>query len=158
MELLVLKLGFTFNKYYCYIMQPKKTKYNKMHLKSLSGFSLNNTTLTKGMYGLQALERIWLSSKQIEAALKVINRDIKKYGICILRIFPDQTRTVRPSESRMGSGKGTVQFWSAKVLPNTIIFELLGNIPEDIVYNTLKHASKKLPIKTKIVKKEYEKN
>jgi large subunit ribosomal protein L16 len=134
-------------------MQPKKTKYNKMHLKSLYGSAFKNCTLKIGNYGLQSLDKFWLCSKQIEAALKVLNRDIKKYGSCILRIFPDQTRTVRPSESRMGSGKGSVKFWSAKVLPNTILFELLGNIPEDLAYKSLKHASKKLPIKTKIVKK-----
>lgn len=131
------------------MLYPKLTKYKKMHKGNLRGKNALNINMPIGNIGLISLESCWLYSKQIEAALKVINRHIKKYGKCILKVFPDQSRTARPSESRMGSGKGEIKHWVAKIKKNTLIFELI-NVPLSIADAAFKECSYKMPVKTQI--------
>lgn len=132
------------------MLLPKKTKYRKAHRGRLTGISKRNTKVALGSYGLKALEPIWLNSKQIEAARRTISRYTKRAGKLIIKVFPDKPVTFRAKESRMGSGKGSVEFWVAVIRPETVIFELNG-IPKELAYQALKIAAYKLPMKTKIV-------
>lgn len=134
---------------------PKKTKYRKAQRGRLKGKAIRNTTLTYGDYGLQALEPAWVTSKQIEAVRRTISRYTKRSGKILIKIFPDKPITARSPESRMGSGKGSVEFWVACVRPGTILFEIAGT-SQAIAYQGLKNAKYKLPLKTKILK-NYEK-
>lgn len=132
------------------MLLPKKTKYRKAHRGRLTGISKRNTKVAVGSYGLKALEPIWLSSKQIEAARRTISRYTKRSGKLVIKVFPDKPVTFRAKESRMGSGKGSVEFWVAVIRPETIIFELSG-IPKELARQALTIAAYKLPMKTKIV-------
>ena len=131
---------------------PKNTKYKKMHRGRLQGKASRNNKLTFGHYGLQALESIWLTPFQIEAARRVINRFIKKVGKLWIKVFPDKSITARSSESRMGSGKGTVKGWVCVIYNGTIIFELTGLSPT-LAQKAFKLATYKLPIKTQFIQK-----
>ncbi len=131
---------------------PKKTKYKKMQRGRLKGISSRNNKLIYGDYGLQALEPVWLYSKQIESARKIITRYTKKTGKLWIKIFPDKSITQRSAESRMGSGKGTVNSWVAVIYPGCILFELNG-ITKNLAFEAFHLASYKLPIKTKIISK-----
>jgi large subunit ribosomal protein L16 len=131
---------------------PKKTKYKKFHRGRLSGKALTGNKINFGDYGLQALEPCWITSKQIEAARRIITRYTKRNGKIWIRIFPDKSVTARAPESRMGSGKGSVQYWAAVVKPGTILFELKG-VSQEIAIFTFKQVGYKLPIKTKFVLK-----
>ncbi len=136
------------------MLSPKKTKYRKMQRGRLKGKACRNNNLNYGGFGLQALEPVWLSSRQIEATRRTISRYTKRAGKLWIKIFPDKSVTARAEESRMGSGKGAVDHWVAVVKPGNILFEVAG-VSKDLALKALKIASYKLPIKTKIlVKKE----
>lgn len=131
------------------MLLPKRTKFRKIHRGRLKGISTANT-IVFGDYGIQALEPIWITSRQIEATRRSITRYVRKTGKTWIRIFPDKPITERAAESRMGSGKGAVNYWVAVVKPGAILFEING-LEKTKAYSVLKSASYKLPIKTKIV-------
>lgn len=135
------------------MLQPKNTKFRKMHRGRLSGKPTTNKKLVFGDIGLQALESSWITGAQIEAARKVISRYTKRTGKVWIKIFPDKSVTERPVDSRMGSGKGNVKEWVAIIKSGQLIFELLG-VDKEISKKALTQASYKLPIKTKIITKE----
>ena len=131
------------------MLLPKRTKFRKVHRGRLKGVSTANTVVF-GEYGIQALEPVWLTSRQIEATRRSITRYVRKTGKIWIRIFPDKPITERAAESRMGSGKGAVDYWVAVVKPGAILFEING-LEKEQAYKVLKLASYKLPIKTKII-------
>ena len=131
------------------MLNPKRTKYRKYHRGRMKGKAIRGNEVTFGEYGLQALEPTWITSKQIEAARRTITRYTKRGASLWIRIFPDKTVTARAAESRMGSGKGAVDYWVAIVKPGTILFEI-GSVPDEIARGALNLASYKLPIKSKI--------
>ena len=131
------------------MLLPKRTKFRKVHRGRLKGVSTANTVVF-GEYGIQALEPVWLTSRQIEATRRSITRYVRKTGKIWIRIFPDKPVTERAAESRMGSGKGAVDYWVAVIKPGAILFEING-LEKEQAYKVLKLASYKLPIKTKIV-------
>ena len=135
------------------MLSPKRTKYRKMHRGRLSGKACRNNKLNHGEYGLQALEPVWLTSRQIEAVRRTITRYTKRSGKMWIKVFPDKSVTARAEESRMGSGKGAVDYWVVVVQPGTVLFEIAG-ISKEIALQALKVASYKLPIKSKILIKE----
>ena len=132
------------------MLSPKRTKYRKYHRGRMRGKATRGNEVTFGQYGLQALEPTWITSRQIEAARRTITRYTKRGASLWIRIFPDKTVTARAAESRMGSGKGAVDYWVATVKPGTIIFEIKG-VPENVARQAMKLASYKLPIKTKFL-------
>jgi len=133
---------------------PKRTKYRKYHRGNMRGIKTRGNEICFGNYGLQALEPTWITSRQIEAARRTITRYTKRGAKLWIRIFPDKTVTARAAESRMGSGKGSVEYWVAVVKPGTIIFEI-GSVPEELARGALNLAAYKLPIKTKFIIKDY---
>jgi large subunit ribosomal protein L16 len=118
----------------------------------MSGTATRGNEISFGEYGLQALECSWITSRQIEAARRTITRYTKRGASLWIRIFPDKTVTARAAESRMGSGKGAVDYWVAVVKPGTLLFEI-GSVPEEIAKIAFNLASYKLPIKTKFISK-----
>nr|YP_009478308.1 ribosomal protein l16 [Prototheca cutis]BBD20215.1 ribosomal protein l16 [Prototheca cutis] len=134
------------------MLSPKKTKYRKYHRGRMKGKALRGTNLAFGDFGLQALECSWITSRQIEAARRAITRQVRRGGKLWIRIFPDKPVTMRPSETRMGSGKGAPAYWVAVVKPGRIIYELKG-VSETNARIALKLAASKLPIKTQILLK-----
>lgn len=132
------------------MLSPKKTKYRKMQRGRLKGKATRNTSLTCGEFGIQALEPVWLTSRQIEAVRRTLTRYTKRTGKIWIKVFPDKSVTARAEESRMGSGKGSLEYWVAVIKPGTILFEMTG-ISKEIAIKALKIASYKLPIKTKII-------
>ena len=130
------------------MLLPKRTKFRKVHRGRLKGVSTANTVVF-GEYGIQALEPVWLTSRQIEATRRSITRYVRKTGKIWIRVFPDKPITERAAESRMGSGKGAVDYWVAVIKPGAILFEING-LEQERAYKVLKLASYKLPIKTKI--------
>jgi len=135
------------------ILSPKQTKYKKYHRGRMRGKASKGNDIKFGNYGLKALESTWITSRQIEASRRVITRYTKRNSSLWIRIFPYKPITIRSAESRMGSGKGNVNYWVAVVKPELIIFEI-NAISDTIAYNALKLAASKLPIKTKIVKRK----
>ncbi len=135
------------------MLMPKRTKFRKAHRGRMKGKSVAGSSMAFGEYGLQALEPAWISSAQIEAARRTITRFIKRGGKLWIRIFPDKPVTKKPAETRMGSGKGTPEFWVAVVRPGRILFELAG-VPEADAKEAMALAAHKLPIKTKFVQRE----
>ena len=136
------------------MLSPKRTKYRKMQRGRLKGKACRNNKLTQGNYGIQALEPVWLTSRQIEAARRTISRYTKRTGKLWIKVFPDKSVTARAEESRMGSGKGAVEYWVVVIKPGNVLFEIDG-VPSEIALQALKIAMYKLPIKTRIlVKKE----
>jgi large subunit ribosomal protein L16 len=131
------------------MLLPKRTKFRKDHRGRLRGVSTANTVVF-GEYGIQALEPVWLTSRQIEATRRSITRYVRKTGKIWIRIFPDKPITERAAESRMGSGKGAVDYWVAVIKPGAVLFEING-LEKERALKVLKLASHKLPIKTKIV-------
>ena len=132
------------------MLSPKKTKYRKMQRGRLKGKATRNTSLTCGEFGIQALEPVWLTSRQIEAVRRTLTRYTKRTGKIWIKVFPDKSVTARAEESRMGSGKGSLEYWVAVIKPGTILFEMAG-ISKEIAIKALKIASYKLPNKTKII-------
>ena len=131
------------------MLLPKRTKFRKVHRGRLKGTSTADTVVF-GEYGIQALEPVWLTSRQIEATRRSITRYVRKTGKIWIRIFPDKPITERAAESRMGSGKGAVDYWVAVIKPGAVLFEING-LEKERALKVLKLASYKLPIKTKIV-------
>ena len=132
------------------MLSPKKTKFRKQQRGRLKGKATRGNTITFGTYAIKALESGWLTSKQIESVRRVITRYTKRGGKLWIKIFPDKPITARAAESRMGSGKGALNYWVALIKPNRIIFELDYNDSE-IAKKALNSASYKLPFKTKFI-------
>jgi large subunit ribosomal protein L16 len=132
------------------MLMPKRVKYRKTMRGRMRGKAYRGSDVHFGDLGLQALEPGWISARQIEAARRAIVRAIRRRGKVWIRIFPDKPVTQKPAETRMGKGKGNVEFWVSVVKPGRIMFEV-GGLPEDIAREALKLASYKLSIKTKIV-------
>ncbi len=135
------------------MLQPRRGKYRNKHRGRRKGISVAGSTVNFGDYGLKAIEPAWLTSRQIEAARRVITRYARRGGKLWIRVFPDKSVTARAAETRMGSGKGAVDHWVAVVKPGRIIFEMAG-VPEDVAQEALRLASAKLPIATKVVSKQ----
>jgi large subunit ribosomal protein L16 len=132
------------------MLMPKRVKHRKQHRGRMQGEAQRGATLVFGEWGLQALEPVWLTSKQIEAARRAITHNTKRGGQVWIRVFPDKSVTAKPAETRMGSGKGAPDHWVAVVRPGHIIFEV-GGIREDLARLALTMAGHKLPIHTKII-------
>jgi len=131
-------------------LQPARVKYRKMHRGSRAGIATRGNTVAFGEYGLQALDRCWLDTKQIEAARVAINRHMKRRGKVWIRIFPDKSFTKKPLEVRMGTGKGPLESWVAVVRPASVLFEVDG-VPEAVAREGLRLAATKLPVRTRFV-------
>nr|YP_009312933.1 Ribosomal protein L16 [Helminthora furcellata]SCW21187.1 Ribosomal protein L16 [Helminthora furcellata]SCW24047.1 Ribosomal protein L16 [Helminthora furcellata] len=134
------------------MLSPKRTKFRKQHRGRMKGLASKGNTIAFGDYALQALEPVWLTSRQIEATRRTITRYVKRGGKLWIRVFPDKPVTARPAETRMGSGKGAPEYWVAVVKPGHILFEMNG-VPEKAAKEAMKLASYKLPIKTKFITK-----
>ena len=137
------------------MLLPKRVKYRRVHRGRLTGKALRGNQVTYGEYGLVALEPAWIKSNQIEAARVAMTRYIKRGGQVWIKIFPDKPVTAKPAETRMGSGKGSPEYWVAVVKPGRILFEM-GGVDESIAREAMRLAMHKLPIKCKFVKKETE--
>jgi len=134
---------------------PKRVKYRRVQRGRMTGKASRGNTVTYGEFGLMATEPSWITSNQIEAARVAMTRYTKRGGNVWIKIFPDKPVTEKPAETRMGSGKGSPEYWVAVVKPGRVMFEIAG-VPEDIAREALRLASHKLPCKTKIVKREDE--
>ena len=132
------------------MMSPKKTKYRKQHKGRIRGNAKGGYTLNFGEYGLKAMQPERITARQIEAARRAISRYVKRVGRLWIRVFPDVPVTRKPAEVRMGSGKGSVEFWACRVEPGRIMFEIEG-VDEKTAREAFDRASAKLPIKTKFV-------
>ncbi|MBI3418830.1 MAG: 50S ribosomal protein L16 [Proteobacteria bacterium] len=132
------------------MLQPAKTKYRKAHKGRIHGKANVGNTLAYGSYGLKSLEPERVTARQIEAARRAIARHMKRQGRIWIRIFPDVPVSRKPAEVRMGSGKGTPEFWAVRVHPGRILFEIDG-VPANIARESFELAAAKLPVKTKIV-------
>ena len=135
------------------MLLPKRVKYRRVHRGRLTGKSLRGNTVTYGDFGLQALEPAWITSRQIEAARIAMTRYIKRGGQVWIKIFPDKPITQKPAETRMGSGKGSPEYWVAVVKPGRVMFVIAG-VSEEVAQEALRLAANKLPIKCKFVRKE----
>lgn len=133
------------------MLMPKRVKHRKQFRGRMKGLAYRGNTVTFGDFGLEALEPGWISARQIEAARRALVRAMRRRGKFWVRIFPDKPITHRAAETRMGKGKGNVEFWAAVVRPGRIMFEIGGGLPEDICREALRLAQYKLAIKTKIV-------
>ena len=133
-------------------MQPKRTKFRKQHKGRIKGTAKGGTELNFGSYGLKAVEPERVTARQIEATRRAITRHMKRAGRVWIRIFPDVPVTKKPTEVRMGKGKGSVEYWAAKVKPGRIMFEIDG-VPESVAREALALGAAKLPVKTRIVKR-----
>ena len=134
------------------MLQAKKTKYRKMQKGRMKGHETRGVDFEFGSYALRALEPGWITSRQIEAARRAMTREIKRGGNVWIKIFPDKPITAKPAETRMGSGKGNLEYWVAVVKPNRILFEL-EYFDRNIAVHALELAAQKLPIKVKVVEK-----
>ena len=134
------------------MLSPKRTKFRKQHRGRMTGIAYRNNKISFGDFGLQSQEPGWITSRQIEATRRTISRYIKRGGKLWITIFPDKPVTARAAESRMGAGKGAVEYWVAVIRPGTILFELAG-VTYDLAQSAMKLAAYKLPIKTKFIKK-----
>ncbi|OKH17203.1 50S ribosomal protein L16 [[Limnothrix rosea] IAM M-220] len=137
------------------MLSPKRTKFRKQHRGRMRGMAQRGNTVQFGDYALQAIEPSWITARQIEAARRAMTRYIKRGGKIWIRIFPDKPITMRPAETRMGSGKGNPEFWVAVVKPGRIMFEMNG-VSEPIAREAMRLAAQKLPIKTKFVTRNVE--
>ncbi|MEA5010789.1 MAG: 50S ribosomal protein L16 [Angelakisella sp.] len=137
------------------MLLPKRVKYRRVHRGRLTGKALRGNTVTYGDFGLQATEPAWITSNQIEAARIAMTRYIKRGGQVWIKIFPDKPITEKPAETRMGSGKGSPEYWVAVVKPGRVMFEI-GGVDEDLAREAMRLAAHKLPIKCKFVRKETE--
>ncbi|BAE82267.1 LSU ribosomal protein L16P [Desulfitobacterium sp. LBE] len=135
------------------MLVPTRVKHRKQHRGRMHGKATRGNTITFGEYGLVALEPAWITNRQIEAARIAMTRYIKRGGKVWIKIFPDKPITAKPAETRMGSGKGSPEYWVAVVKPGRVMFELAG-VPEEIAKEALRLAMHKLPVKCKIVRRE----
>jgi len=134
------------------MLQPKRTKFRKAFKGRIHGASKGGSLLNFGAYGLKALEPERVTARQIEAARSAITRQMKRQGRVWIRIFPDLPVTAKPTEVRMGKGKGAIEYWAARVAPGRIMFEIDG-VPEDIAREALRLGAAKLPIKTRFIQR-----
>ena len=137
------------------MLLPKRVKYRRVHRGRLTGKATRGNKVTYGDYGLVSLEPAWITSNQIEAARIAMTRYIKRGGKVWIKIFPDKPVTEKPAETRMGSGKGSPEYWVAVVKPGRVMFEIAG-VDEQTAREALRLAMHKLPLKSKIVRKEIE--
>ena len=135
------------------MLLPKRVKYRRVHRGRLTGKAMRGNKVTYGQFGLQALEPAWITSNQIEAARVAMTRYTKRFGQVWIKIFPDKPITEKPAETRMGSGKGSPEYWVSVVKPGRLMFEI-GGIDEETAREAMRLAANKLPIKCKFVKKE----
>ncbi len=138
------------------MLLPKRVKYRRVHRGRMTGKATRGNTLAYGEFGLQALEPAWITSNQIEAARIAMTRYIKRGGKVWIKIFPDKPITEKPAETRMGSGKGSPEYWVAVVKPGRIMFEIDG-VSEELAREAMRLAMHKLPVKCKFVKREEKK-
>ena len=137
------------------MLLPKRVKYRRQQRGRMTGKATRGNKVTNGDFGLQALQPAWITSRQIEAARIAMTRYIKRGGQVWIKIFPDKPITEKPAETRMGSGKGSPEYWAAVVKPGRVMFEIAG-VPEDTAREAMRLAMHKLPIKCKFIKKEEE--
>src|SRR6476660_8053713 len=135
------------------MLSPKRTKYRKHHRGKMRGSANRGNKIAFGDFALQALEPCWITSRQIEAGRRAMTRYARRGGKLWIRIFPDKPVTFRAAETRMGSGKGNVEYWVAVVKPGKILYEVMG-ISEVIAKSSLKTAAYKMPVKTRIISKQ----
>ena len=135
------------------MLLPKRVKHRRVQRGRLKGKATRGNKVTNGDYGIQALEPAWITSNQIEAARIAMTRHIKRGGKVWIKIFPDKPITEKPAETRMGSGKGSPEYWVAVVKPGRVLFEIAG-VDEELAREALRLAANKLPIKCKFVTKE----
>ena len=135
------------------MLLPKRVKYRRVQRGRLTGKAMRGNKVTNGDFGLQATEPAWITSNQIEAARIAMTRYIKRSGKVWIKIFPDKPITEKPAETRMGSGKGSPEYWVAVVKPGRVMFEIAG-VDEELAREALRLAANKLPIKCKFVTKE----
>ena len=134
------------------MLQPKRTKFRKAHKGKIKGAAKGGTQLTFGAYGIKAQEPERVTARQIEAARRAITRHMKRAGRVWIRIFPDLPVTSKPTEVRMGKGKGSVDYWAARVKPGRIMFEIDG-VSEEVAREALRLGARKLPVKTRFVQR-----
>jgi len=132
------------------MLMPKRVKFRRVQRGRLKGKAMRGNTVTNGQYGLVALEPAWITSNQIEAARIAMTRYIKRGGKVWIKVFPDKPITEKPAETRMGSGKGSPEYWVAVVKPGRVLFEMDG-VDEVVAREAMRLASHKLPIKTKFM-------
>ncbi len=137
------------------MLSPRRTKFRKQQRGRMRGLATRGNTLSFGDFALQALEPAWITSRQIEASRRAMTRYIRRGGKIWIRIFPDKPVTMRPAETRMGSGKGNPEYWVAVVKPGRIMFEITG-VSEQIAREAMRLAAYKLPIKTKFIARDPE--
>src|SRR3954454_18929593 len=137
------------------MLLPKRTKHRKHHRGRRRGFAKGQSSVQFGDYGIKALEDGWITNRQIEAARIAMTRKIKRGGKVWINLFPDKPFTKKPAETRMGSGKGNPEGWTAVVKPGRVMFELAG-VPEDLAREAMRLAGRKLPVRTKFVTREDE--
>lgn len=137
------------------MLQPKRVKHRKMHRGRMRGDASGGNEVTFGEYGLQAVGRAWVDSRQIEAARRAITHYVRRGGKVWIRIFPDKSVTAKPAETRMGSGKGSPDRWVAVVKPGRVMFELAG-VRREVAEEAMRLASHKLPLETRFVVREHE--
>ena len=135
------------------MLMPKRVKYRRVQRGRMTGKATRGNTVSNGEFGLQAVEPAWITSNQIEAARIAMTRYIRRGGKVWIKIFPDKPITEKPAETRMGSGKGSPEYWVAVVKPGRIMFEMAG-VTEEQAREAMRLASHKLPVKCKFVKKE----
>jgi large subunit ribosomal protein L16 len=132
------------------MLQPKRTKFRKMHKMKMKGIANRGSQLAFGSFGIKALEGAWITSRQIESARIAVTRFMKREGQVWIKIFPDKPITKKPAEVRMGKGKGAPEYWVAVVKPGTIMFEVEG-VSQEVAKEALRLAAQKLPIVTRFV-------
>ncbi|MBM01583.1 MAG: 50S ribosomal protein L16 [Chloroflexi bacterium] len=135
------------------MLQPRRTKFRKQHRGVVKGARIKGSKINFGDFGLKTLEAGWITARQIEAARKAIVGHVKRGGQMWIRVFPDKPVSARPAETRMGKGKGAVEFWVSPVNQGKVLFEL-GDLPEELSREALRLASHKLSLKTKIVSRD----
>lgn len=137
------------------MLSPRRTKFRKQQRGRMKGLATRGNEINFGEFALQALEPCWITSRQIEASRRAMTRYIRRGGKIWIRVFPDKPVTMRPAETRMGSGKGSPEYWVAVVKPGRILFEI-GGVAEPVAREAMRLASYKLPIKTKFIAREGE--
>ncbi len=137
------------------MLQPRRVKYRKQHRGRMRGMAQKGNTVAFGEFGIQSMEPVWLTGRQIEAARRAMTRHVRRGGQIWIRVFPHKSITKKPLETRMGSGKGNVEGWVAVVRPGKILFEIAG-VPEEAARRAMRLAQDKLPIRTQIVTRDME--
>nr|QXV93162.1 50S ribosomal protein L16 [Hopea mollissima] len=132
------------------MLSPKRTKFRKQHRGRMKGMSYRGNRICFGRYALQALEPAWITSRQIEAGRRAMTRNVRRGGKLWVRVFPDKPVTVRTAETRMGSGKGSPQYWVAVIKPGRILYEMDG-VAENLARRAISIAASKMPIKTQFI-------